>query len=252
MPVPHWSAAELSIARALALQVRLLTTEQVAKGWFQDAADPHTSAMNALARLAHAGLIEPLTQEAHPLLPLEQPLFVWNVGDPCPNPLDFVQLAVQSQMRWHKPHVPVSLWRATKRCSHIWGAFLDARRIRQFEVSHDLHLAEVFVRYCRQHKQAATDWLGEAAFPKLGFELKGMKDPDAFLVDTTGAATRVIEFAGSYEADHLWDFHAHCSGQAAQKLARWFERVRKDSHHRDSGGRLARLYAPGGTAYELW
>ena len=252
MPVLRWSPAELSIARALALQVRVMTVPQVAAGWFADTADPRASALTALCRLANAGLVESLTLEAHPLLPLQQPLFVWRAGDPCPNPLDFVVISVQSQARWNRPHVPVALWRATKRASHVWGAFHDARRIRHSEASHDLHFAEVFVRYRCQHQHAAADWLGEAAFPKLGFELKGMKDPDAFLVNETGVAYRVVEFAGSYEADHLWDFHAHCSGRAAEKLARRFTARPVSAPRRPSASRLASLYAPGGTAYELW
>lgn len=252
MTVAHWSPAELSLARALALQVRLLTLHQVATGWCADVADPQAAAQSALERLAHAGLAEPVTLEVHPMLPLQQPLFVWRVGDPCPNLLDFVAISLKSQMRWRNPHVPTVVWRATKQASHVWGAFHDARDIRHSEASHDLHFAEVFVRYRCQHPHAAADWLGEAAFPKLGFDIKGMKDPDAFLVDGTGTAYRVIEFAGSYEAEHLWQFHAHCSGQAAQKLARWFRTppVKEQPHH--STSRLARLYAPGGTAYELW
>lgn len=252
MPVPHWSAAELSIARALALQVRVMTVRQVAAGWFADAVDPQAAAQTVLSRLANVGICESLTREAHPLLPLKAPLFVWNVGDPCPTADHWDQIAAQSRNRWDQPHVPVEVWRATKRATHVWGAFHDARRIRHSEVSHDLHLAEVFVRYRCHHQHAAAAWLGEAAFPKLGFELKGMKDPDAFLVNESGVAYRVVEFAGSYEADHLWDFHAHCSGRAAEKLARRFSSRPVSALRRPSASRLASLYAPGGTAYELW
>jgi hypothetical protein len=213
-------------------------------------AERHAVARTALTRLADAGLIESLTLEAYPLLPLLRPLFAWNVGDPCPPPTHWDQIAAQSQNRWNKPHVPVEVWRATKRASHIWGAFHDARRVRHSEASHDLHLAEVFVRYRRERPAAADDWFGEAAFPKLGFDLKRMKDPDAFLMSDSGTAHRVVEFAGSYQAEHLWEFHAHCSGQAAEKIARWFGKISTSS--RGGTRRLARLYATGGTGYELW
>ena len=70
------------------------------------------------------------------------------------------------------------------------------------------------------------------------------EDPDAFLVDPVGQAVRIVEFAGSYSAEHLQKFHEHCAGSAARRLAR-FLGPHCHSH-------LGQLYSPTGTAYELW
>ena len=71
-----------------------------------------------------------------------------------------------------------------------------------------------------------------------------MKDPDAFLINKSGVADRVIEFAGSYDVDHLRAFHQHCSGAAAQRLATCGWEKSKSG--------LGKIYDPAGTNYELW
>jgi hypothetical protein len=259
----------------------MLTVEQAAQGWFAQSSNSANASRRALGRLERAGLVERRTLEAHPFLPMQRPLFAWKVGDPPPRSDQWDAIASRSQERWTAPHVAVEVWLATKRAAHAFGAFVDARRARHSEATHDLHLSQVFLRYRLRKPRLAEQWLGEGAFPKLGFDIRGMKDPDAFLLDGSGAAYRIVEFGGSYDADHLQAFHAHCSGQAAEKLARHIgtrpvaERptgVRAKSKppngapHNDVGpagaqqpalrlgpsSRLMRLYARGGTDYELW
>jgi hypothetical protein len=71
-----------------------------------------------------------------------------------------------------------------------------------------------------------------------------MKDPDAFLVSPNGTASRILEFAGSYDAEHLAAFHEHCAGGGASRLA--------DSGWGDDDNPFSQLYHPAGTGYELW
>lgn len=255
MRATPWTPTERSLVRALALQVRLLTARQVLQGWFAAAADPVPETEAALERVALAGFIESLTLEAHPCLTIDQPLFRWCRGDPHPHDEEWDTIADRSRSRWHAEHEPICVWRATKRAAHVYGAFHDARHVRHSEASHDLLLSQVFVHYRLARPQYAAEWWGEAAFPKLGFEIKGMKDPDAYLIANDGSAYRIVECAGRYEADHLWALHAHCSGQAAAKLSRHFAAAGLGPLAHAAAkpdALLSRLYRDGGTDYELW
>jgi hypothetical protein len=100
----------------------------------------------------------------------------------------------------------------------------------------------VFLRYRLLRPRLATGWRGEATLPKLGFAIRGMKDPDAFLVDSQSRCRRVIEVVGTYEVHHLCAFHAHCAGDAAARLAR----------HRGLSTAFSNLYPQEGIGYELW
>jgi hypothetical protein len=222
----------------------MLTGDQVAREWFGTASDPIACAGRALERLRSGGLIDRRTLEAHPLLPQSGPLLAWKPGMPRPTHDQFQSLADRARGRWPLAHIPLEVYVASKQTCRLFGAFVDAQGARHCETTHDLHLAEVFVLYRLRKPRLASQWLGEGAFPKLGLELRGMKDPDAFLIDSQGAAQRVIEFAGSYEVDHLRAFHNHCSGGAADKLSR--------QRRERTEGLLSRLYPVEGISYELW
>ncbi|MBI3861099.1 MAG: hypothetical protein HY290_04305 [Planctomycetia bacterium] len=221
-----------------------MTSAQIAQGWFHSAENPTRCAEQAIARLERAELITRRTLEAHPIQDLTRPLFAWKPGMPDPSERRLAGLAKSTRGRWSQNHLPAEVLFATRRASALFGAFTDARNPQHFEATHDLHLTEVYLRYRRKHPQLAACWLGEAAFPKLGFVIPRMKDPDVFLIDRQGRAKRIIEFAGSYDAEHLRAFHEHCAGGAAARLA--------DNGWNESDNPFARLYQPAGTSYELW
>ena len=239
-----WQPAERDILRTIALRVRLLSANQVARGWFGSDADPGRAADQVLQRLEHAGLIARRVAEIHPTLEMRQPLFVWDVGKIAPSEDDFDHIATVARARWNQGHIPMDVFFATKETASLFGAFHDARHSRHCEATHDFHFSEVYLQYRQREPKLAARWLGEAAFPKLGFEIHRMKDPDAFIVSDLGVAERIVEFAGSYDADHLRAFHDHCSGGAADRLA--------DKGWYPSDCSLARLYEPTGTSYEIW
>ena len=209
-----WTTQEFAVLRVLAIQSPGMTLDQIARGWFRQDAAPLEHAASAVTRLVKAELVEPRVVESHPQISLTKPLFAWKPSDPDPSPRRLTSLSDRARWRWYLPPVAVTIYVATRSAARLFGAFVDARRIKSCEVSHNLHLAEVFVRYLIGRPRMAAQWLGEAAFPKLGFDIKGMKDPDAFLVAENGAIERIVEFAGSYSAEHLTRFHAHCAGRA--------------------------------------
>lgn len=240
----EWQPVEQEIVRTMTLRVRLVTAEQVARGWFASSDDQIAAARAVLSRLEQGKLLTRRVLEAHPILEMRRPLVAWSVGSPAPTEVDWESVAAKARSRWDQDHVPVEVYSATKEAVSVCGAFLDSRHVKHSEATHDLHFTEVYLRYRHRAPRLAARWLGEAAFPKLGFEIHRMKDPDAFIVSADGVADRVVEFAGSYDAEHLAAFHDHCAGGATQRLA--------DQGWYASDSALARLYAPEGTGYELW
>jgi hypothetical protein len=244
MVATSWTVHEWSLLRALALQTPCLTREQILRGWRVGENDSTSVADASLARLLNAKLIESCVIEAHPLLPLAKPLFAWKPGDPPPSERRIKSLSEQALQRWELPHVAATVYVASRSAARLFGAFVAALPIKHCETNHQLHLSEVFMCYRKTRPKFADAWLGEAAFPKLGFDVKGMKHPDAFLLDAEGRAQRVVEFVGSYPAEHLERFHEHCAGQAARRMAQFLGT--------SSQSPLQHLYQPEGTAYELW
>ncbi len=239
-----WIAEEVSLLRALALQTPCLTFAQIMRGWFEKNEDAHAATEQALGRLAGARLITQRVIEAHPLQILDKPLFTWRPGEAPPGERRLINLALRARERWQATYVATTFFTASPKAVRLFGAFHDARHTKHCEATHNLHLGEVFVRYLTLRPKLAAMWLGEAAFPVLGFDIKGMKDPDAFLVNAKGQAMRIVEFVGSYSAEHLQKFHEHCAGGAAQRLSHFL----RHRCHSD----LGQLYSPTGTAYELW
>ena len=242
MSYTTWSTVEFSIVRALALQVRAMTSTQVARGWFANCRNPKKAAKAALRRLELAGLVTRETVEAPVPQRLSRPLFQWKVGSHQPTDALLSTVAECGRKRCSLPHTRLATYRASSRACRVFGSFAHAGHSRACEIGHDLHLAEVFIFYKEFMPALAPYWHGEGAFPKLGFDIRGMKDPDALLVDETGRGRGVIELVGSYEVDHLRAFHAHCAGGGARRLR----------FHRGLRRVFPRLYSDEGTGYELW
>lgn len=222
----------------------MLTADQIARCWFRHHTVDPGYADAAIRRLEASRMIKRQVFEAHPLIRLTRPLLAWNPGEQNPTAEQFEKLAALSRDRWKKKQVPTEVFTATPISSRLFGAFFNVLGSRDCEATHDLHLSQVFMNYVTNDRRAMDKWWGEAAFPKLGLEIKGMKDPDAFVLGGSGQIERVVEFAGIYTAEHLATFHAHCAGQAARKIAARLPSLKTPI--------LSRLYAKMGTSYELW
>ena len=231
-----WSEAEQEILRAITLQVRLLTLEQVARGWFSG--DTHVAA-DCMKRLEAATLITCRTLEVAELEPRTRPLFSWRPNRPTPKRA-LKRVSSSALKRWRGDFISCQSFIAAPRAVRAFGAFSDLRRIRSCEVTHDFHLSEVFIHYRISRPRQAKLWLGEAAFPKLGRMLSRMKDPDAFLIGDEGKIEKVIEVAGRYTVEHLTDFHNHCAERAAARLSKGRTNC------------FSNMYDAKGTRYEIW
>jgi len=239
----EWTTEEHEITRALTIQVSTMTLDQIARGWFRgDNARRQTA--DSLDKLVSAGLIELRRVEVPPIVKLSNQLYSWAPGSPAPSHDRLASIAERASQRRSADAVLTETYVATPTAARLFGAFMHAGPPKECELQHDLQLGEVFVRYLRSRPRQARQWLGEAAFPKLGFEIKGMKDPDAFIVLDDGETRHIVEYVGNYPVEHLVAFHAHCSGQAAQRLAAFTTAAPHSL--------LSRLYNPRGTGYQLW
>lgn len=199
-----WTTRDLDIVEALAAKVRLLTTSQVARGWWGPGTSREHDARTRLRRLARAGLLCSYRVNLHPLWELGGPVVRWGPGDPDP---DAEAAARVLQARWTEPARPTTVYAASPAAASLFGCSGGGLPDLTHR-DHDLLLGQVFVTYLRTEPDAARRWVGEAARPKAGYRIK---DPDAFLLDEAGDTLRVVESGGKYDAARVAAFHEHCA-----------------------------------------
>lgn len=191
------------IVETLALRVRVLTVEQIARTWFGSNGDPVREAGRRIRRLESHGLVERFTALARPELPLRAPLWSWTPGHapPC-----CTALATQLARRWRAPLVATRLVVATKAAGvSIGGA--GGRRPRASELSHDITLAAVYLNRLGRLAADGDNWISEARLPGLGYGDHACL-PDA-VVESHGRQA-AVEVGGAYSARKLAKFHEFC------------------------------------------
>jgi hypothetical protein len=234
---PSWSPTATRVLEALGRCVRVLTLEQIARGWFGDDSDV---AEKELAPFCNRDLVERHSVFAHPLIEISPPAFHWKPGDPTPSDEKFTELVRHFQGRWGQDDEPYEVYVATRTGVNVVGGYApDPPKTEQW--THDIHVGEMLVNLIEENNpEVVSSIVGEAALPKLGHDINRMKDPDMFVVDENGSALQVLEFAGAYDEKHIRDLHEHCSGEAHKKLRKHYP------------GRKHYLYAsPEGTQYFL-
>lgn len=198
---------DLDILETLTRRLRLLAIAQVQRVWWPT----HMScrvARRRMRQLAVAGLVCRTIVNAHPLLPVEGPLGVWQPGDGEPEDREpnAHRISRQDRDRWRQSSGPIEVFTATRRTANLFGS-TAGRLPPMLHRDHDLLLAQVFTFYRTFRPEEARRWLGEDALPKAGYRIK---DPDAFLVGVGGRPSRVIESAGRYAPAQITSFHAYC------------------------------------------
>lgn len=156
-----------------------------------------------LDRLCQSGLLERHVINAHPLLPIERPLFAWKPAADDPDPSEISRAA---RRRWCLAAQPTEVYVASRLAANLLGSTAHGLPAPEHR-DHDLRLAAVFAHYRRHRPRLARLWVGEHLLPKAGYRIK---DPDAFLCDAQGQIVRVIESAGRYSAEQVEAFHEHC------------------------------------------
>lgn len=197
-----WTPAIYDLIETLTCRVRLLSLTHVHRGW---AAQFGCSAAIAgtISQLVDVGLIVGDVWHLPPSPIGKQPLAVWKPQQTAP---DLRQIAAVVQARWNEPMQAIPVVAATHKAARLFGSSAGGLPPANHR-NHDLLLADVYVRYLTTEPQVAAMWHGEDA---VGIAERGVKNPDAFLMQVDGQVNRVIESAGRYSLKQLESFHQHC------------------------------------------
>ena len=130
------------------------------------------------------------------------PVARWEPGDPEPL---FGALAYRMADRWSGPTQGRAIVLATPRAARLFGG--HAGRVQQAARAHDLHVAEVYLQFCRTRPEEAMDWASEAT---LAASREGQVLPDAAIVNADGAPRLIVEVCGHYPKERLERFHVDC------------------------------------------
>lgn len=200
------------LLQSLTRHVRLLTLDQVARTWWSHTARPKSNAKKKLNQLQKQGLVHCFTILARPEIKLSAPVFVWTPGDPAPS---FGPIAYRLQSRWKGPLVPTEVVIATKQAKRECGGYIGGRKPRDSEATHDVHLAQVYLRLRKTQPELLAGWVSEAQQYAEGGG-KNARLPDA-IIRSEGSPRLLIEFAGAYSKQKLQAFHGE-SQQASYQL----------------------------------
>ncbi len=197
------------ILLSLTHKVRLLSLDQIARTWWNSSPTGIVNARKRLAILTDNNtpssdlLLRRLRANTHPELNLGGPVLSWNPGELTP---DFGALSYRLKSRWTEAIRPTTIYVATERAARYFGGFGGKLR-RPLQVTHDLHVAQIYLHLFQTNQEAAGAWVSEEQF---GPERRHQKLPDAVLRDKNGQITRVIEFGGSYDPKHVERVHWDC------------------------------------------
>jgi hypothetical protein len=167
--------------RRLAALLGITNDEVVRRILRQLVADGHLGSAEALAK---------------PLLDLREPIYRFpDDGEP-----DDAAHAWILQRRWAVPLRPTRIYFATPRCRRILGGVLKSDLTSQSQLSHDLHLASIWLTLAETAPALARAWVHEDELE--GSYEKGEPRPDAIIFDGRKPAL-AIEFGGGYSAHKL-------------------------------------------------
>jgi hypothetical protein len=185
------TSRDCEILDHLSTAVRLFSLDQIAHAWWRDSVDPRSL-------LTNESDSSPVPDGSNDILSLcVQCRKLWlplRAGARDNAPRRFRKIAWQVQSRWkngpRKCLVVVASSRTTKSRTGK-----PARKIKQyFQLTHDLGVAETFLRFRETRPEEATLWKGEGIISPLR---RKKKVPDAIIAgDSIWPPRLVVEFAG--------------------------------------------------------
>lgn len=174
--------------------------------WWGHTADPRANASRRLRRLESAGFVARTHALARPEIELTKPLTIWSPGEPVP---DLARVAHLGRTRFSEPARSTTLLSASRKTA-IRFAGVPVRPPRKNEVTHDIHVAALYLR-CRALKPTqAASWRGEWLLPHTRGR-RSAKVPDALVVRRRQSVA--MEFVGHYTPEKLLGFHEYCKRQ---------------------------------------
>ena len=197
-----WTDETRDILDALTGQVRLMTLSQISAIWDLGKRGD-ASVSHLVSRLVKSGLLSGDVWHL-PKIPIgEVPLVQWEPKTPS---ADMNAVERQIADRWSGPCEPVPVVSASQKAARLFGSSSGGHPPPHHR-NHDLLLAAVYVRHRLSPEAKIETWIGEDALPMAE---RGIKHPDAFVVDRDNRILRVVESAGRYSVKQLLSFHDYC------------------------------------------
>ena len=135
---------EEEILVALVWHLRVLSVEQIARTWWQGQATANRRATDAIKARQQSGWLHVRELISRPTVPLEGPLVCWEPGQRAP---DFEDLSRLLHRRARTAARKIMVVSATRKSRQLYGVAGSAQRPKLTQVSHELFVAEVFIRY---------------------------------------------------------------------------------------------------------
>lgn len=193
------------LLETLAGRVRIISTNQVARGWWPHLENPSSSVSRRLRQLCECGWIQSHTALARPLPPLQKPVTTWRPGQPAPS---YGEVSYRLRKRWHHGARRLRVFTPGPLVGSLGGIRARGRLRFALQVTHDLAMAEIYLRLREENPGRAARWKGEDSIPAT--RSRG-KLPDAIIAKAAQHEPPVaIEFGGSYDKARVRAFHKHC------------------------------------------
>lgn len=177
-----------------------MTLVQIATEWWPATLSGFKNAAKRVAQLVDADMLRSEVALAHPLLLLDQPLFAWRPKDDAP-PLAHLSWRLQS--RWTAHPVRIRVYYCSPRAATLFGTSAPGKLKNLCQLTHDLHVSQIYLTYRRRWPDLAVDWVGEESYRVHHI---GEKVPDALLL-SQGNSYRAVEFGGRYPPTRLASLH---------------------------------------------
>jgi hypothetical protein len=193
-----------AILRDLTTRVRVATRDQLTRTYWPAGEAAKTNARRRLDAFVERGLLGQVRVVSHPMLPLERPVVAWCPGVPGP---DARAVSALLKSRWRDEPREMLAYLAGRKAITLFGAKALGEVKNAYQVTHDLHVSEVYFLLRRTEPQLADGWVGEEI---LAPSRKNQKLPDAILHDAEGRPRLVVEFGGKYPTARVRAFHVDC------------------------------------------
>jgi hypothetical protein len=200
----NFTDADTLLRETLCWKIRVLSREQAVRLFALAGVSSARAAKRRLHMLTRLRLVACEELLARPLLTLDAPLVRWRPGEA---PADFEALAWTLEKRWQTPLEPTRVFFAGRETVRIFGGCAKGHLTNVNQVSHDLHVAEVYLQFLENDRHRAGMWVSEDELSE--HRKKFEKQPDAVLHDEAGVARLVVEFGGLYGPEKLRAFHSH-------------------------------------------
>jgi hypothetical protein len=181
------------VGEALSSKIAIVSEEQLAAHWEISSSGGRRHLTSWLGSLIRGDLLRCFRVLSKPIPPLNEPLAIFGPNEPA---RDSAALSWASTKRWAVEPRVTTVYVRGPRCVQLFGGNARPDICNLAAVSHDLALAELFLRFVRECPDRACDWTADwERKAVLGY---GEKLPDVQFHTSDGRPYLALEMAGTY------------------------------------------------------